>query len=163
MTRSLLCLLLLIPSVSLAHGDHAKPEKAAGTKPAADVKSWGSAPTLTSEPIALSAALEKDKIGTPVRVQGTPSKVCEKKGCWLTLQDGEREVRVTFKDYGFFVPKDIVGKKVVLEGTVKEEEVSEKDRRHYAKDGGATKEEIAKIKGPSKSFTMVATSVTLAE
>lgn len=162
MTRSLLCLLLLVPSVSLAHGDHAKPEKAADAK-SVDAKSWGSAPTITSEPIALSAALEKDKIGTPVRVLGTPAKVCEKKGCWLTLKDGEREVRVTFKDYGFFVPKEIVGKKVVLEGTVKEEEVSEKDARHYAKDGGATKEELAKIKGSTKAFTMVATSVTLAE
>lgn len=156
MTRSLLCSVLLalsLPAVSFAAADPA----------AVPVKSWGAVPTLTSEPIALAAALEKGALGTPVRVAGTPAKVCEKKGCWLTLQDGEREVRVTFKDYGFFVPKEIVGKKVVLEGTVKEVEVSEKDARHYAKDGGASKEEIAKIKGATKSYTMVATSVQLAE
>ena len=44
-------------------------------------------------------------------------EVCQAKGCWMRLNlDDENEVMVKFKDYGFFVPKDITGKKVIING-----------------------------------------------
>jgi len=51
--------------------------------------------------------------------------VCKSKGCWmkLNLEDGN-QVMVKFKDYGFFVPKDIEGKEVVINGKAFVNEVS---------------------------------------
>ena len=40
-------------------------------------------------------------------------RACEKKGCWMELAGAEGigpGMRVTFKDYGFFVPKDSRGR-----------------------------------------------------
>jgi hypothetical protein len=70
-------------------------------------------------------------------------------------------MRVTFKDYGFFVPKDISGKTIIAEGLVTEEIIPEEDARHYAEDAGKSKAEVKKIKGNQKQITMVAQSVFL--
>jgi hypothetical protein len=77
----------------------------------------------------------------------------------MILVDGDTKVRVTFKDYGFFMPKNLAGSKVVLEGILSEEVLSEKDARHYAEDAGKSKAEIAKIKGDQRELGFEATGV----
>ncbi len=63
------------------------------------------------------------------------NEVCQAKGCWMRLNlDDENEVMVKFKDYGFFVPKDISGKKVIINGKAFVKEVSVDEQRHYAED-----------------------------
>lgn len=96
------------------------------------------------------------------KVSGTVTGVCQVKGCWMTLQtpNGD-DMRVTFKDYGFFMPKDISGKNVVLQGTAKVDTTSVADLRHYAEDAGKTEEEIAKITDPEVAVTFVADGVIL--
>ncbi len=66
---------------------------------------------------------------------------------------------VKFKDYGFFMPKDIVGKEVVLDGEATVTETSVKQLKHYAKDAGKSKKEIAQIKAPKKETVFVANGV----
>lgn len=44
--------------------------------------------------------------GSTLAVEGTVDQVCAKKGCWMTLKSGAREMRITFEDYGFFVSLD---------------------------------------------------------
>ena len=97
-----------------------------------------------------------------MQLKGEVSAVCQVKGCWMivNLVDGE-ETRVKFKDYGFFVPKDIVGKEVVINGQASVEEISEADQKHYAEDAGLADSEIKKIKGPKKSYSMVADGVLI--
>jgi len=92
----------------------------------------------------------------------TVTDVCQAKGCWmrLELQDGQ-ETMVRFKDYGFFMPKDIKGKEVIVNGLAFVEEMSVKDQRHYAEDGGKTKEEISKITAPKKTLGFEADGVLL--
>jgi len=68
-------------------------------------------------------------------------------------------LRVTFKDYGFFVPKDIVGKTVVFEGQAKVETVPVETLRHYAEDAGKSQEEIAAITSPEEKINFVASGV----
>src|SRR2546423_15257819 len=51
--------------------------------------------------------------GKTVTTEGSVRKNCERKGCWMELapaasKDGPG-LRVTFKDYGFFVPLDSAG------------------------------------------------------
>ncbi|HEX9828115.1 MAG TPA: DUF4920 domain-containing protein [Flavobacteriaceae bacterium] len=88
--------------------------------------------------------------------------VCQAKGCWMTLnlEDGN-QVMVKFKDYGFFVPKDIAGKEVIVNGLAFVEEVSVDEQRHYAEDAGKSAEEIAAITTPKKTFSFEADGVLI--
>ncbi|GAB3954185.1 hypothetical protein GCM10028805_39200 [Spirosoma harenae] len=101
-----------------------------------------------------------DKPQMPAKVEGTVESVCKVKGCWMKLKTSEGQtMRVTFKDYGFFVPKDIVGKTVVVEGTAETSVTPVADLKHYAQDAGKSKEEIEKITEPEKALTFVADGV----
>jgi hypothetical protein len=80
----------------------------------------------------------------------------------VDLENGE-QVMVKFKDYGFFMPKDIAGKEVVLNGKAYVNEVPVDEQRHYAEDAGQSAEEIAKITEPKKTFSFVADGVLLKE
>ena len=64
------------------------------------------------------------------------AKVCQKKGCFFVATQGAATARVSFKDYGFFIPTDSGGKDVLLLGTFSRQEVSEKEAEHYAEDLG---------------------------
>lgn len=96
--------------------------------------------------------------GRSVVVAERIADVCKTKGCWMVITDGEREVRVRFKDYGFFVPRDAAGRRVIVEGAVKEEEISEEIARHYAEEGSHP-ERAAEIHGPQKIISIIATGV----
>ena len=103
----------------------------------------------------------QDHKGKMVTFEATPKKVCEKKGCWMVLKDGEYEVRTLFKDYGFFVPSDIVGKKVRVQGIMERKKVSAAKIRHFMKDEGQKMEEIKKVKTGQIKFQFVATGVEI--
>lgn len=90
--------------------------------------------------------------------------VCQAKGCWMTLDMGNgEEVMVKFKDYGFFVPKDISGKDVIINGKAYIAEMSVDEQRHYAEDDGKTKEDIEKITEPKKTYLFEADGVLVAQ
>jgi hypothetical protein len=99
--------------------------------------------------------------GARIKVQGTVAEVCKMKGCWMVLTEGGLAVRTTFKDYGFFVPRDLPGRVVVAEGVLSQTVTPEAEARHYAEDAGATPEEIARIVGDQKGWSLVAESVTV--
>lgn len=90
------------------------------------------------------------------------NSVCQAKGCWMrvNLEDGN-EVMVKFKDYGFFMPKDIAGKDVIINGNAFIEEVSVDDQRHYAEDAGKTAEDVAKITQPKRTLSFQADGVLI--
>lgn len=94
------------------------------------------------------------------KVTGKVVEVCRQKGCWMKVErsNGEK-LMVKFKDYGFFMPTNIVGKEVVLDGEATVKEVSVKQLRHYAEDAGRSKEEIEKIKEPKKELQFLAKGV----
>jgi hypothetical protein len=98
------------------------------------------------------------------KFRATVTDVCQAKGCWmkLKLKDGN-ETMVRFKDYGFFVPKDIAGKEVVVSGIAFVQEMSVADQKHYARDGGKTEAEIEKITTPKKTYGFEAVGVLLKE
>lgn len=119
--------------------------------------------TLTDEPVAVSAIIEKaaDFSGKNIKVSARIAKVCRKKGCWMTLQPeagGDQYVRVTMKDYGFFVPVDCDGKTATVEGTFKSVELPEAQRKHLAEDGG---DDPNAIKGKAMELSLVATAIDI--
>jgi len=103
----------------------------------------------------------KDSIQT--QIVGEIKEVCQSKGCWMKVQlESNDEVFVRFKDYGFFVPKDAAGKKVVMNGAAFLEEMSVEDQRHYAEDEGASEDELAQITAPKKTLRFEADGVLIA-
>ncbi len=94
------------------------------------------------------------------KISGKVVEVCQEKGCWMKIQkaDGEN-LMVKFKDYKYFMPKNIEGKEVVLDGEAVVKEVSVKQLQHYAKDAGKSEEEIKKIKEPKKETQFIAKGV----
>jgi len=111
---------------------------------------------------AFSELKETDSLQTSFRAKVTD--VCKMKGCWMKLSMGDgEEIRVTFKDYGFFVPKDITGREVTVHGIGYIEELSVEDQRHFAEDGGATEEEIKQITSPKVTYSFVADGVVLVD
>lgn len=97
------------------------------------------------------------------KMHGIIIQTCQKKGCWMkvAMSDGVT-LRVTFKDYGFFVPKTgMEGRQVVFEGLAKIEEASVETLQHYAKDGGTTEEEITAITEVKREISFVASGVMI--
>ena len=126
------------------------------------------APVSAATPVAIEAALPRAQelsAGT-VAVSGKVSAVCQQKGCWLTLVGGEKglsSVHLTFKDYGFFVPNDLIGYSIVAEGIFKTETVSVDHQRHLAKDAGKSKEEIERITEANVETSFEAAGVRVIE
>lgn len=101
-----------------------------------------------------------------VKVSGKVGEVCQKKGCWMTLvpeQPGQPEMRVTFKDYAFFMPKDLAGKRVVVDGYAYVDVTPVDVLRHYAEDAGKSKEEIETITEPKREVAFEAAGVVIVD
>jgi len=99
-----------------------------------------------------------------MKVTGKVKEVCQKKGCWMTLvsdKPGYPEMRVTFKDYAFFMPKDLSGKRVVVDGFARVETTSVDMLRHFAEDAKKSPQEIAAIKEPKREVSFEAAGVLI--
>ena len=99
--------------------------------------------------------------GKEVTVHGVVEKICVKKGCWLNLGKGDKTVRVTFKNYGIFVPSNFLGEKVAIQGIFKLTEESVERQRHLLEDEGKPRSEIEKITSPKKTYSIVATGIEI--
>ncbi len=88
--------------------------------------------------------------------------VCKAKGCWMKLKTSHaEEVMVKFKDYSFFVPKDIEKDTVIVQGKAYISETSVEELRHLASDAGKSKEEIDAIIAPRKTYSLIADGVLI--
>jgi hypothetical protein len=112
-------------------------------------------------PVAeLEAAMNGADSLADLTIKGKVAKVCQMKGCWMELEkeDGST-IRVTFKDYKLFMPKDLAGKEVVMHGKAMVREQSVETLRHYAKDAGKSEAEIAAITEPQVALAFEADGV----
>lgn len=98
-----------------------------------------------------------------VKFKSEVKEVCQSKGCWMRMDMGEEETMVKFKDYGFFMPKNIAGREVIVEGLAFIEEVSVEEQRHYAEDAGKKADEIAAITEPKRTLSFEANGVLIEE
>ncbi len=100
------------------------------------------------------------------KVLGKVESVCQVKGCWMNIvseKPATPSMFVKFKDYAFFMPKDLSGKKVVMDGKAFYQETSIEELRHYAEDEGKSKEDIAKITQPKRELKFLASGVVLVD
>ncbi len=148
---------LLFASLAVAANQDSKADK----KSKKSANTFGEAITK-KDAVAAEKLLEMmdGKEKTEVKITGKINEVCKVKGCWMTVDLGNgKNMRVTFKDYGFFVPKDAGGKTFWAEGEAKMKTTSVEMLRHYAEDAGKSKEEIAAITEPKKELIFVAKGV----
>lgn len=154
------------PAVAAVAPTHAAAAAPIEAQPAAAGTGKFGAPLSAAPTVAVSAVLADAKKydDKDVKVTGTVSAACQKKGCWMTIGTGEagaQTVRVSFKDYGFFVPKDCLGKKAVVEGHFKVSTMSVAEAQHYAEDAAKEGAPVKKVTEPQKTYALVATGVEL--
>lgn len=99
-----------------------------------------------------------------VTFQSSIQEVCQKKGCWMTLDLGnQKESFVKFTDYGFFVPKNAQRHEVVVSGKAFINEISVDEQKHYALDAGAAPASIDSITQPKRTYMFQADGVRIAK
>lgn len=136
----------------------------AGNAVVGDTYGGGVASNAESKAISvdkLSKKLKKDnKKVENVAVKGKVTDVCDKKGCWLTIQtEDNSQFFVKMKDYAFFVPTALKGKNVVLEGTAERKVTSVDEQKHYAEDAKKPQSEIDAITTPKEEIRFVANGI----
>lgn len=125
---------------------------------------YGSA-VITKESKAISVEkltkkLKNNKKVENVAIKGKVTDVCDKKGCWLTIQtEDNSQFFVKMKDYAFFVPTALKGKTVVLEGNAETKVISVDEQKHYAEDAKKPQSEIDAITKPKEEIRFLASGI----
>lgn len=120
------------------HGEHAKAE----AKPAAaDADGWQTYGTVKTgdQTIVKAADLLADPakfVDQQVRIEGRVADVCQKKGCWMVIADGDKSMRVLMKDHAFSVDKQGAGSTCQVDGVVVAEKKDPETVAHF--EGEAT-------------------------
>ena len=97
-----------------------------------------------------------------VKFKAKVNEVCQAKGCWMQVAIADnQQAMVKFKDYGFFMPIDLGDEEVIMEGKAFVAEMSIDEQRHYAEDGGKTKEEVLKIIEPKRTLSFTSSGVLI--
>jgi hypothetical protein len=145
------------------------------------------APSAQAEPIAApSAALARHTFGAPlgaspavglgavlttpdkfaaqsVLVEGDVRRACTRKGCWMELSEGADPAapgcRVTFKDYGFFVPIDSAGSRARVEAKVESRVIKPELVAHLESEGAKFADKAAD--GSAREVRLVASGVEM--
>ena len=116
----------------------------------------------TDNVIEYDTFIENSKIVSKSKIEGTILSSCPKKGCWIQVKIDSDTIQVTFKDYGFFVPKTgLENKKTILEGYPKQDTISIKMLKHFAEDAGKSQKEIDKITKPEYKISFIADGVII--
>lgn len=143
----------------------AKAEPAAPPAEAAPAKKTYGAPLGPSPAAALADVLKSpDKFaGQRVTVEGAVRAACTRKGCWMELSEGADPsapgCRVTFKDYGFFVPTDSAGSKARVDAQVETKVIKPEMVAHLESEGAKFAEKSAD--GSAREVRLVATGVEM--
>lgn len=98
-----------------------------------------------------------DNLGKPIQVKTRIAKVCQKKGCFFIAQQEQHVVRVSFRDYGFFIPTDSSGKVVTLAGELIVKNISEEQAAHFSSDLNNESESLT----AGKTYEIIADSVKI--
>ena len=145
------------------HGEEVGSATAAAPVMVGDMMSFGEKISPDgAKPIAELPKLMAGKDSVQVKLVADVASVCQVKGCWMELpQANGDKMRVRFKEYAFFVPKDATGKTTIVNGWAKKTTTSVEELRHYAEDAGKSKQEIAAITKPVTGVAFEADGVLM--
>lgn len=151
-----IALVLSILAINNLHAQEHKIEdgKVIITETIDGAKVYGKTWKADTEIVAIDVALNDAEmnIGEELTFKGNIGKVCQKRGCWMTLEKNGLFARVDFNNHSFFIPKDSSGTAEVY-GVLKSNMMSEAKRKHLEAEGSG--------KMPEKVFEIKATSVKI--
>jgi Domain of unknown function (DUF4920) len=136
----------------------------AGSDAARAHKTYG-APLGQSPKTALSDVLGSPEkfAGKRVTVEGAVRAACTRKGCWMELSEDSAPTapgcRVTFQDYGFFVPTDSAGSQARVDAQVETKVIKPEMVAHLESEGAKFAEKSAD--GSAREVRLVATGVEM--
>lgn len=142
----------------------AQPVPPAAPTPASDIVRAG-APIASGRVERLASVLKDPAafVGQTLVVEGNVRRACSRKGCWMELAADATasapSCRVTFKDYGFFVPTDSAGRIAKVEGTIEVAKLKARHVEHLAEEGATFKDKAPD--GTVEEVRFVATGVEL--
>jgi hypothetical protein len=120
----------------------------------------GNAPAVALADVLKAPAKFADQ---SVLVEGEVRRACTRKGCWMELSEAQDPAaagcRVTFKDYGFFVPTDSAGSKARVEARVESRVLKPELVAHMESEGAKFAEKDAD--GSAREVRLVASGVEL--
>ena len=97
-----------------------------------------------------------------VKFKSKIKNVCQKKGCWMTLElPSGKEAFVKFKDYAFFIPKNAQNEEVIVNGKAFVSIETVEELKHYAKDEGKSQAAIDSIVAPKTNYSFMADGVLI--
>ena len=142
----------------------AQAEPAAAPSAAVARRAFG-APLGKSPAVGLGEVLKApDKFAEQsVLVEGEVRRACTRKGCWMELSAAPDPAaagcRVTFKDYGFFVPIDSAGSRARVEAKVESRVIKPELVAHLESEGAQFADKSAD--GSAREVRLVATGVEM--
>ncbi|MGC4088450.1 MAG: DUF4920 domain-containing protein [Polyangiaceae bacterium] len=161
-------LLVVTLAVTGCH-KRAEPEATRGPSsseaPVRPVQRFGAAisPVFQSTPIRDVLSAPERYQGRPLLVEGYVRRACSRKGCWMELAGGADPTlegcRVTFKDYGFFVPTDSAGSSARVEAALELASLSPATVEHMEREGAKIPNKAAD--GSAREVRLVANGVEL--
>lgn len=163
MKKIILLLTIVFSAAAFAQEAEKKSGPPAGNAAIGDV--YGSQVSAKAEQTAISPKKLEKKLKSSkklenVAVKGKVTDVCDKKGCWLTVEtDNNEKFFVKMKDYAFFVPTALKGKNIVLEGSAETKIISVDEQKHYAEDAKKSQQEIDAITKPQEEIRFVANGI----
>src|SRR5262249_36587882 len=152
MRRLLIALIAASAPVALAHDEkgecphqsQAQASTASSRLKSGEVLRRGAPLPKDGKPLPLAKVLASSpKDGQVVLVDGVIRRACQQAGCWMELapSGGGEGVRVTFKDYGFFVPTDSAGAQARVAGTLQVSTLTAEQIAHLKSEGAQVKDD----------------------
>lgn len=116
------------------------------------------APDTKPVPLAEVLADPEAYQGREIVVSGRIAQVCQTKGCWVMLTDGDAAARV-MTQHKYFLPKDASGEAIAV-GTLTERVLDAEQAEHMTKDAGPDAEPIAP---GSREWRLLAASIRIVD
>jgi Domain of unknown function (DUF4920) len=149
LTSSYLCVFAVLCALSACKVApvESKPESALNQAPAVGSvsapapKAFGAAispgPVLSLADVLAAPERFRDQA---ITVEGHVRSACTRRGCWMEVAESADPklpgCRVTFKDYGFFVPTDSAGARAKVQGTLGVNTLPPERVAHLESEGG---------------------------
>lgn len=113
------------------------------TTPAEQAEKFGDPLDPSTPVVPLAELLAKPEAyeNKQITTSGNVRQVCQQRGCWAEIRESAtsegKTMRVTFKGYLFFLPKDSKGANVKIEGQVSVELLSPEHVEHLESEGAS--------------------------
>lgn len=148
------------PAAAINAGAAPAPPTVAPAAPAGPAQAYGASfEPAASVPLTTLLQRPQEYADKTVTTEGKVQRACTRKGCWMEIGEGDEACRVTFKDYGFFVPRDSAGAHARIQGKLATRVVEAAAVEHLESEGARFRNK--KPDGSATEVRLIASAVEL--